>query len=59
MPFKTTPDFTASLAQGLHNAPKLYGDKTARPPEKITRWQSGLKAAGKVRRTVARFLRGM
>jgi hypothetical protein len=51
MPFKTTADFTASLAQGLHNAPKLYGDKTVRPPEKITGWQSGLKAAGKVRRT--------
>jgi hypothetical protein len=49
MPFKATADLTASLAQGLHNAPKLYGDKTVRPPEKITGWQSGLKAAGKVR----------
>ncbi len=50
MPFKATADLTASLAQGLHNAPKLYGDKTVRPPEKITGWQSGLMAAGKVRR---------
>lgn len=48
MPLKTTVDFTASLAQGFHNAPKLYGDKTVRPPEKITGWQSGLVAAGKV-----------
>jgi hypothetical protein len=48
MPFKATADLTASLAQGLHNAPKLYGDKTVRPPEKITGWQSGMKAVGKV-----------
>jgi hypothetical protein len=48
MPFKSTTDLTASLAQGLHNVPKLYGDKTVRTPEKITGWQSGLKAAGKV-----------
>jgi hypothetical protein len=48
MPFKMTTELTAGLAQGLRNAPKLYGDKTVRPPEKITGWQSGLKAAGKV-----------
>jgi len=47
MSFKTTTELTAGLAQGLHNAPKLYGDKTVRPPEKITGWQSGLKTAGK------------
>lgn len=41
-------DLTASMAQGLHNAPKLYGDRTVRAPEKISGWQSGLKAAGKV-----------
>jgi hypothetical protein len=48
VPFKTTTELTTSLAQGLHNAPRLYGDKTVRPQEKITGWQSGLKAAGKV-----------
>lgn len=37
------------LARGFHNAPKLYGDDTVRPQEKVTDFQSGLKAAGKVR----------
>ena len=40
-------DFTLSLAQGFHNAPRLYGDKTVRPLEKVTGFRSGLKAAGK------------
>jgi UDP:flavonoid glycosyltransferase YjiC (YdhE family) len=44
---KSPMDFTLSLAQGFHNAPKLYGDTTVRKPEKITDFQSGLKAAGK------------
>lgn len=39
-------DFTLSLAQGFHNAPKLYGDDV-RPTQKITGFGSGLKAAGK------------
>lgn len=37
-----------SLAKGFHNAPKLYGDSTVRQADKITDFQSGLKAAGKV-----------
>ena len=41
-------DFTLGLARGFHNAPKLYGDDTVRPQEKVTDFQSGLKAAGKV-----------
>jgi len=41
-------DFTLGLARGFHNAPKLYGDDTVRPQEKVTDLQSGLKAAGKV-----------
>lgn len=45
---KSPLDFTLSLARGFHNAPKLYGDDTVRPSEKITDFQSGLKAAGKV-----------
>jgi hypothetical protein len=41
-------DFTMGLARGFHNAPKLYGDDTVRPQERVTDLQSGLKAAGKV-----------
>ena len=44
---KSPMDFTLSLAQGFHNAPKLYGDTTVRKQEKITDLQSGLRAAGK------------
>lgn len=44
---KSPMDFTMSLAQGFHNAPKLYGDTTVRKPERVTDFQSGLKAAGK------------
>ena len=44
---KSPLDFTMSLAKGFHNAPKLYGDDTVRPSEKITGFSSGLKAAAK------------
>lgn len=40
--------FSVGMAQGAHNLPKLWGDKTVRPQEKITGIGSGLKAAGKV-----------
>lgn len=42
-------DFTLGLARGFHNAPKLYGDESVRQAEKVTDFQSGLKAASKVR----------
>lgn len=45
---KSPMDFTMGLARGFHNAPKLYGDDTVRPQERVTDFQSGLKAAGKV-----------
>ena len=45
---KSPIDFTLGIARGFHNAPKLYGDDTVRPHEKVTDFQSGLKAAGKV-----------
>ena len=48
---KSPMDFTLGIARGFHNAPKLYGDDTVRPQEKVTDFQSGLKAAGKVRNT--------
>ena len=41
-------NFTLALAKGFHNAPRLYGDTTVRPHEKISGFQSGLRAAGKV-----------
>jgi len=44
---KSPMDFTLSIARGFHNAPKLYGDDTVRPSEKVTGLQSGLKVAGK------------
>jgi UDP:flavonoid glycosyltransferase YjiC (YdhE family) len=44
---KSPMDFTMALAKGFHNAPKLYGDDTVRPAERITGVQSGFKAAGK------------
>jgi hypothetical protein len=50
---KSPMDFSLGLARGFHNAPKLYGDDTVRPQEKVTDFQSGLKAAGKVRPSLA------
>lgn len=40
--------FSVGMAQGAHNLPKIWGDKTVRPQEKITGIGSGLRAAGKV-----------
>jgi histidinol dehydrogenase len=40
--------FTFAMAQGAHNAPRLWGDKTVRPQDKITGLGSGFVAAGKV-----------
>ena len=39
-------DLTLAFSQGLHNAPKLYGDTTVRVPHRISGIQSGLRAAG-------------
>ncbi|KAI9806495.1 MAG: hypothetical protein M1833_003682 [Piccolia ochrophora] len=44
---KSPMDFTLGLARGFHNAPKLYGDKTVRAPDRVTDFRSGLKTAGK------------
>lgn len=40
-------DLSAAVAQGFHNAPRLYGDTTVRRPIRITGMHSGLKAAGR------------
>ena len=44
---KIPMDLSSSIAQGFHNAPRLYGDHTVRASENITGFQSGIKAAGK------------
>lgn len=40
-------DLALAIAQGFHNAPRLYGDSTVRTPTRISGIQSGLRAAGK------------
>ena len=55
--FKSPMDFTLSLAQGFHNAPRLYGDTTVRPQERVTGFHSGAKAAAKVRDCLVRSVR--
>ncbi|MCJ1435394.1 hypothetical protein MMC27_004767 [Xylographa pallens] len=42
---KAPMDITVAIAQGFHNAPRLYGDSTVRRPTRITGFHSGLKAA--------------
>lgn len=40
--------FTLALAQGSHNAPRLWGDSTVREPYAVTGVSSGLAAGCKV-----------
>lgn len=42
---KTPVDLSIALAQGFHNAPRLYGDDTVRRPTRVTGIRSGLRAA--------------
>ena len=37
-----------ALTEGLHNSPKLWGDRTVRPLDDVHDLPSGLKAGGKV-----------
>lgn len=39
-------DLSLAIAQGFHNAPRLYGDDTVRVPTRVNGFHSGLKAAG-------------
>jgi len=39
-------NLSLAIAQGFHNAPRLYGDDTVRRPTRINGFHSGLKAAG-------------
>ena len=38
-------DISVALAQGFHNAPRLWGDETVRTPRRITGMKSALRAA--------------
>ncbi|KIL84832.1 hypothetical protein FAVG1_12061 [Fusarium avenaceum] len=42
---KAPVDLSMALAQGFHNAPRLYGDTTVRRPIRVTGFHSGLRAA--------------
>ncbi|KAH6687807.1 hypothetical protein F5X68DRAFT_268554 [Plectosphaerella plurivora] len=44
---KSPMNFCLGLAKGFRNVPRLYGDDTVRPVEKVTDLPSGLKVAGK------------
>ncbi|WQF75674.1 Putative UDP-glucuronosyl/UDP-glucosyltransferase, Glycosyltransferase family 28 [Colletotrichum destructivum] len=44
---KAPVNLSMAIAQGFHNAPRLYGDDTVRRPPRVTGISSGLKAAGK------------
>lgn len=39
-------DISLAVAQGFHNAPRLYGDTTVRAPKRISGFRSGVRAAG-------------
>lgn len=48
-------DFTLGLARGFRNAPKMYGDDTVRPAEKVKGIRSGIKVASKVKLSMFRI----
>jgi hypothetical protein len=37
-------ELSVSLTKGLHNVPKLWGDDTVRPQERVSDFKSGMKA---------------
>ncbi|KAF2201810.1 UDP-Glycosyltransferase/glycogen phosphorylase [Delitschia confertaspora ATCC 74209] len=41
---KAPMNLTLALTLGFHNAPRLYGDPTVRPPHRITGFYSGVRA---------------
>jgi hypothetical protein len=41
---KAPIDLSLAVAQGFHNAPRLYGDETVRKPVRISGFASGLRA---------------
>jgi hypothetical protein len=49
--------FCTAMAQGAHNTPRLWGDKTVRPQPKIEGFTSGVAEGCKVRECRFRFNR--
>ncbi|KAI9849857.1 MAG: hypothetical protein M1837_000071 [Sclerophora amabilis] len=43
---KAPMNLSLAVAQGFHNAPRLYGDETVRRPRRISGIHSGMRAAG-------------
>lgn len=41
---KAPLNFTLAVTLGFHNAPRLYGDPTVRPPMRVTGFHSGIRA---------------
>lgn len=42
--------FTVAMAEGAHNAPRLWGDRSVRKPVKVTGIMSGISAGCQVSR---------
>jgi UDP:flavonoid glycosyltransferase YjiC (YdhE family) len=40
-------DISVNLTRGMHNIPKMWGDKTVRPQERVNDFKSGMKAVGR------------
>jgi hypothetical protein len=40
-------ELSVGITKGFHNAPKLWGDDTVRPQEKVKDFKSGIKAVGR------------
>jgi len=40
-------DISVNLTRGMHNIPKLWGDDTVRPQERVRDFRSGVKAVGR------------
>lgn len=40
-------ELSVSITKGFHNVPRLYGDDTVRPQQRVSDFRSGVKAAGK------------
>lgn len=49
-------DISVALTQGVHNVPKMWGDTTIRPQERVTDFSSGMKAVGRGNETSERKL---
>ncbi|KAL4888477.1 hypothetical protein BDV59DRAFT_211085 [Aspergillus ambiguus] len=40
-------DISVNFARGFHNIPRLWGDDTVRPQERVSNFKSGIKAVGR------------